>query len=388
MLKVSVAHSFELESADAANDIIEQSKEKLGDEKPHAGFLFVAIEYDYQLILDEIMGLYPDLELIGCTTDGELSSVHEFQEDSVVLMLICSDTLSFKAGVADNVSVDTQKLIKQAVDLEKAQLQTEPKMCISTPTSLTANGNEVIEGVQASLGTDFPIFGGGAGDQWQIKCTYQFYKSGVYKDAVPFMLIGGPLVYSFGIETGWMPIGQKTEITNSEKNVVYKIGDQTALDFYKHFLGDHVGFEKGNAMGEYPLAVFDEESDKFYLRSPSGIDHENGSITFVGNVLQGTSVCITHSTRDRIVDATKLSVKNAINDFPLEKPSLILCFSCSARKQVLGTRVNEEFDAFTMHFDDVPILGFYTYGEICPLKKDSSAKLHNETFVNVLIGVE
>ena len=388
MLKVAVAQSLEIDSKDALEEVFEQCHEKLGNLKPQAGILFVGIDHDLELILNRINEVYPGIELIGCTTDGELSSVHGYADDSVALMLFCSDKLYFKTGVADKISNETTVTIKKAVDSAKLKLEQEPKLCITTPSSLTASGDNIVRGLRWSLGENFPIFGGTAGDQWRFKCTYQFYNDKVFTDAVPFLLIAGPLLYSFGVETGWTPIGKKAKVTKSDNNVVYRIGDQKALHFYKHHLGDDIGIGDEGAISEYPLAVFEEDNESFYLRASLVMDRETGSFTFVGNVPEGSTIQITHSTRDKIVEAAKTSVNSSVTEYPGSKPVAALCFSCAARKQVLGTRVGEEYLAYKSVFSDLPVVGCYTYGEIGPLKKGNPARFNNETFFNVIIGLE
>ena len=388
MLKVAVAQSLVIDSMDALEELFEQCNEKLGDLKPQAGILFAGIDHDFELILNRINEEYPGIELLGCTTDGELSSVHGYADDSVVLMLFCSDKLCFTTGVADGISKGTAVTIKKAVDSAKLKLDEDPKLCITTPSGLTASGDNIVEGLRLSLGENFPIFGGTAGDQWRMNCTYQFYNDKVFTDAAPFLLISGPLLYSFGVQTGWMPIGKKAKVTKSDNNVVYEIGDNKALVFYKHLLGEKTGIGDEGPVSDYPLAVFEEDTESFYLRSSINMDRETGSVTFVGNVPEGSTIQITHSTRDKIVEAAETSINSSVTEYPGSQPSAALCFSCASRKQVLGTRVEEEYHAFKRNFPDLPVAGFYTYGEIGPLKRGKPTRFHNETFFNVIIGLE
>lgn len=385
MLKTVIAHSVELDSQDAVEEVLEQCRETLGKLQPQAGMLFAGIDHDFNLILNKIDEMYPGIELIGCTTDGELSSVHGFAEDSLVLTLFYSEELYFKAGVADRVSEDTLTCVKKAAETAKSGLGQEPKLCIVTPSGLNVSGNVVIEGLQQALGVTFPIFGGSAGDQWRFQGTYQFYNNNVFTDAAPFLLLGGPLLFSFGVESGWMPIGQKEKVTQASNNVVFKIGDLTARDFYKKYLG-----ESDLGPADYPLAVFEDDGESFYLRAAPFLasDTEKGSMTFVAAVLEGATVQITHTTRDKIIEAAIKSVNSAIAEYPGSKPSAALCFSCCARKLVLGTRVDEEYQVLKSNFPDLPVAGFYTYGEIGPIKKDKPSRFHNETFLSLLIGLE
>ena len=188
MLKVATSHSIELDSQDAIKEVLEQCHEQLEDLKPSAGLLFTGIDHDFELILNKINEIYPDIELIGCTSDSELSSVHGYADDSITLMLLCSDELYLKAGVADGISEETAVIMKNAADSIKLKLNQDPKLCITTPSSLTASGDNIIEGLQLSLGENFPIFGGTAGEHLRFEHTYQFYKNKVYTDAILFIL--------------------------------------------------------------------------------------------------------------------------------------------------------------------------------------------------------
>ena len=115
MLKTVIVHSLELDSQDAAQEIVEQSRAELGGLNPQAGMLFAGIDHDFKLILKKINEAYPDMELIGCTTDGEMSSVQGFSDDSIVLTLFHSERLDFKAGVADKVTKDSVADFMKAV---------------------------------------------------------------------------------------------------------------------------------------------------------------------------------------------------------------------------------------------------------------------------------
>ena len=391
MLKTAIAHSLELDSQDAIEEVLAQCHEQLGDMKPQAGILFTGIDHNHSLILNGINKVYPGIELIGCTTGGEISSVHGFADDSIVLTLFCSDELYFKAGVADRISEDPVGSLKKAINNTKSSLDQEPDLCIITPNTMvvtseglkSVNQNEVVVGLKQSLGETFPIFGGvAASPRWQG--THQFYNNKVFTDAAPFLLISGPLLFSLGVESGWMPIGKKTKVTHAENAVIFKIGDQSALEFYKHYLGEF-DFE---GVIEYPLAIFEKDEDNFRLRAPGLFDTEKGSLSFTGAIPEGTTVQLTHTTRDKVIEAVKESVKSAVAEYPGSQPSVALCFTCLARKIVLGTRVEEEYQILKTNFPDLPVAGFYTGGEIGPLGKDKPSRLHNETFLTLLIGVE
>jgi len=392
MFKTAIAHSLELDSQDAIKDILEQCSEQLGDLMPQAGLLFAGIDHDFKLILDKINEIYPGIELIGCTTDGELSSVHGYTDDSIVLTLFSSDELYFNAGVADKISEDPVGSLKKAIQITKSSMDQEPDLCIVTPNTIkvltegftTINIDFVIEGMKQALGETFPIFGGVPGDQYRFQGSYQFYNNNVFTEAAPFLFISGPLLFALGAESGWKPIGKKTKVTQADNETVYKIGDQTALEFYKHYLGNFDSME----VAEYPIAIFEKDEIRYYLRAPGFIDAEKGIMKFVGSVPEGATIQLTHATRDDIIAAVGKSVDSAAAKYPGTKPAMGLCFTCMARKMVLGTKVKEEYQVLKNQFPDLPVAGLYTYGEIGSLGEGKPARFHNETFLTLLLGVE
>jgi hypothetical protein len=384
MLKVAIGHSDDVDSADAIEAVLEQCQDPLNGLSAQAGLLFASIDQDFQLILDKINEAYPGIELIGCSTDGEFSSVLGFAEDSIALTLFHSDECEWKAGVGHDISKDPLGSLEQAVKNVMAHLHQEAKLCIVTPESLTVSGDSIVEGLRRQLGDNFPIIGGTAGDQLRVKQTYQFYKDQVLSNAAPFLLFFGPLLLSFGVESGWKPIGKKGKVTQVKNNILYQIDEKPATEYYQHYLK----IELSEIVPEYPLAVYVEETENFYLRNPTFFNPEDGSISFMGDVPQNATVQITHVERDGIIKATETSVSQAQKNYPGSKPALAICFSCAGRKLVLGTRAHEEFQLLQKNYSILKVAGFYAYGEIAPLLPNTPSRFHNETFISLLIGEE
>jgi len=384
MFKTIIAHSIDIDTHDAIEAVLYDCIKQLGDDQPDAGLLFVGIDHDHKLILNKINEQYPDIELIGCTTAAEISSIGGYTDDSINLILFSSDVLDFKAGVADQVSKNPTGIIKKSLDETQARLNEEAKLMLMTPSSMTISSDVVIESMKQVMGDSFPIFGGAAADPWTFVGTKQFYQNSVLLDSVPFLLISGPLLYSFGVESGWKPIGDKATVTKSDHNIVTEINDKPAIEFYRSYLGDGDLSE----LGEYPVAVHSENDDKFYLRACLLADTQSGHMSFAGDLNEGAIIQHTTMTRDRVVSAAKLSVDNAIKAFPGSKPEAALCFSCAGRREVLGTRTNEEYKLLNDHFPNLPFAGFYTYGEISPNHYGKPTRIHNETFVTLLFGTK
>lgn len=382
MFKAVVGHSNDPDSLSAVEEVIQQCASSLAGNIPKAGIIFAAIDFEHSLILQQIHQAFPGIELIGGTTDGEISSVLDFQQDSITLMLFCSDEVDIYAGVGRKVSNDPITATKQAVEQAKSKSTAAPKLCLTHPESLTTSGVSILNGLKLALGQDVPIFGGLAADQSRYQNTYQFFQTEVLSDSVPILLFSGTILFSHGVASGWHPIGQISKVTKVDKNIVYEIDGKPALDFYHHYLG------LLPPSMEYPLAVFDDQNrDNFYIRAPIAYNQESGSITFFGDIPEQAFIQISEACHEDILAASKASFINALDNYPGADPSAVLFFSCVARRQILGTRAQEEYQNTKLCLlDYLPACGFYSNGEIAPIDRTSQTQFHNETFVTLILG--
>ena len=376
-MKVGVGHSEDVDSADAIQEVLDTCSQQLGGATPQAGILFSALDHDHQALVDGIMDRYPDLELIGATTDGEVSSTLGFAENSVTLMLFNSERVSFAAGVGRDVSENPERAGRQAAEMAMARLQGAPRLCIATPEGLLGDVRSALEGIAAVLGAVVPICGGLAGDQLSLSGTFQFYKSEVLSQALPVLLFSGPLVVSTAIGCGWQPIGAKHLVTDADGGIVKEIDGKPAIKIYEDYIGSF--------SMSHPLIVYPNDSEQSFLSV--GMEAKEGGILFHVAVPVGSHVQLSSASRDEALDGAAAAAAAVVERYPGSKPDAGFIFSCAGRRLLLGTRVAGEYELLKEQLGvDVPVCGFYTYGELCPLPGGTAPQAHDSTFVTVLIG--
>lgn len=392
MFKAYIGHSNDPDSKFAVLEVLQQSLDALAGAVPQAGILFAAFDFDHQLILEQIQTTFPQIELVGSTTNGEMSSVMGFQEDSLTLLLFCTDRLEIRAGLGRRTSQNMAGAVDEAISTATAKLASPPQLCLTFADGLTVSSVSMIEALKQGLGAQVPIIGGIAADNYAFEKTYQFFQGEVYEDAVPILLFGGNLLYSYGVASGWQPIGKQSLVTKAEGNIVYEIDGQPALDFYEYYLGID-RFSGGYAI--HALAIFEADLANFYLRAPVKYDREMGSITFFSDIPVGAIVQNTTAVRQDILKATETSCQSALASYPGHSPAVALLVSCAARRRLLGTQAKEEFEIVNANLPaGLACCGFYAYGEISPLVdvsspragRDKETQFHNQTFVTLLLG--
>jgi hypothetical protein len=379
------AHSEDIDAQGVLDELLEQSREDLGDRVPQAGILYCAIDLEHDQLVQGIDDAWPGIALIGCTTDGEFSSRLGFRDDSAALILFGSDAVEITAGLGRDVSKDIGAACAQAVAMASAKTTKPPALCITLPESLTTSGQQIVESLQQTLGAEVPVLGGTAGDAFKLTGTRQFCGREVCSDSVPVLLFSGPLAYSVAVASGWKPMGEPGLVTRSEVTLVHEIDGRPAIEFYRQRLGD-----QAVPGPENPLAILDEAGAVACLRATAEPNvRDSGAINYLGDVREGAMVQITIADRSAILEGCKQSISRAFADYPHGKtPAAALLFSCAARKVLLGTHTSEEIGIVEgVIGSHIPICGFYGYGEIGPLNtKDPASKFHNETFVSLILG--
>lgn len=383
-MRAVIARSTAVDSVTAAAELLMQATEQLGAEQPVAAFLFASPDYEHQVLLDALADRWPGLPLVGGSTDGELSSVGGFAHDSVALTLLCGEGLSARVGLGRNLSKDPAAAVAQVLaDCGDRQ----PALCwtIFAPSSDAA---AVVRRLQAGIGEATPIIGGLTGDHHEYSRMVEFCGREVLKDSLPVLMLDGELKISFGIGTGWFPIGEPVQATRVDGHILHEIGGRPALELYRDYWGEAPAEQ---SLGEYPIAVYPNgPNGDFYLRAVLACDAATGAVRLAGAVPEGAWLRLTEVVPEGVLAGSEHSASAAVKAFPGATPEIAFVFSCAARKWVLGTKAEGESAILAGAFASAGVkpsfVGGYCFGEIAPQRIGAPSEFHNETCVTVLLG--
>jgi hypothetical protein len=383
MFQMAVGHSDDIDPEVVVEELVEQCTRSLDRAQPNAGLLFSTYDTQLEPLISGLRAAYPDVDLVGTTSQAEISSTGGFREDSVTLALFASDTVETSAGIGEGVAASPEAAARQALEQAAAGVREAPQLAIALPCITGDDPSRLLRELELALG-DVPVLGGGSAPRTppgEPLRARQFHNDRILEDAAPILLFSGPLESSFGIDTGWRPVGRRGRITDAGPSTIRRIDDEPALAFYQRYLGEAMAPTPAN-----PLAIFEDDPADFYLRVPIAAD-EHGSVRVAGGVPNGANVQLTVGMTDEIFAGTRSAVRKAVEGFGNGGMlGAALIFSCAIRKLVLGTRTGRELDIVRHTLGaSVPICGFYCYGEIAPIASGSS-RFHNETIVAVLLG--
>jgi hypothetical protein len=378
----------------------EAAREALRDHKgyPDALIVFAAPAYEHEQLLAGILSETGNLPMVGGTTAGEICT-NGYVSDSVVVMALSAESLEFSTGIGLDMSRDEVACGAALAEEVMSGRSLENALSLLVfPDGMGGDGVRVIEGLQEKLGRDFEIVGGYLGDEANFEKTRQFYNGKVYSDTIPGLMISAREGYrtGVGVRSGFESIGIRFFCTEAEGNVIKKLDGESALGLYSEFLGEERAKQLPGVALEYPFGLIDKVAsidgkEYFQLRCGLAVDHEKGHISLAASIPEGSAITLTTASRTEIIAGARLAAEQAKESLQGARPKAIMMFSCVGRKLVLGRRTQEEVDAVKdVLGHDVPLIGFYTYGEIGPISKMekdlAQTKFHNETVVLWVLG--
>jgi hypothetical protein len=325
-------------------------------------------------------------QIIGCSTSGEISG-SGLSINSAVLGGIATDRIDFEIVTVEGLDKNCESAGRRLAE----SFSGTPRMIQIFSDGLTGNGCAILRGISGVLGNGVPVTGGAAGDNGDFQKTLQFGQGRIYSDAICGIAFYGDFGLGHGVRSGWTPIGLSKQVTRAVGNVVYELNGEPALNVLERYLGHHA--EKLPAIGvEYPLGFVNrsnspDQEELYVLRASMSVDRKERSISFAGEIPEGVMVNLTCSDKTSILDATGTAAREAKSLLGRNKPRVIFCYSCMARRIVLGSRTTEEIAMIRTEFGpEVPMVGFYSYGEFCPVGPATVNCLHNETITLTVLG--
>lgn len=315
-------------------------------------------------------------KIIGGSTAGEISnkkfSEHSFSHTAIHLEKTRIKKCSFNIKEVGN-SFATGQSIARALRADTL------KHVFILSDGISVNGTHLLDGINSILGPNVNVSGGLAGDGASFQETLVADRNNCFvPDIVSAVGFYGDIqthTASFG---GWDSFGIDRYVTKSKDNVVCEIDHQPALDLYKSYLGDLSKDLPGSALF-FPIEMRESETSEVLVRTILGINEEEKSMTFAGNIPVGSSIRLMKANVNRLIDGAEKAANIICSNLNAE-PEFILMVSCVGRKLVLKQLTQDEIEAVTDQFNPATTFaGFYSYGELLKSEGEHNCKLHNQT---------
>jgi hypothetical protein len=327
--------------------------------------------------LELIRRLFPNAQLVGCSTAGEIAGA-KLSDGELVFTAIEFERSQVRVVTTDLVCADDSR--QAGKRLASQLLDSSLVHVFVLSDGLHVNGSELVRGIVEQLPAHVAVTGGLAGDAADFKQTLVHCNGTVApQQVVGIGFYGSHLRVGYGSGGGWEPFGPARVVTRSKANVLYELDGESALSLYRKYLGEHAAGLPASALN-FPLSVRPTAGSTAVVRTILRIDEQTQSMTFAGDIPEGMYARLMHADINRLIDGASNAAKVACGCDKRSDAELAILISCVGRKLVLKQRVEEEIEAVRdVLGTSVTMTGFYSYGEICPFGPREQSALHNQT---------
>ena len=326
--------------------------------------------------LEQLAAAWSGRHLVGCSTAGQ-SLRDELLDNTLVVVVVRFATTLVRVASVDLARSGSARRAGR----ELAEALAEPGLAsiFVLADGLALNGTALAEGI-ADVLPDLTVSGGLAGDGERFERTWTLVDgAAVAQHVVAVGLVGRDIEVGVGTAGGWEPFGPERLVTRSFGNVLYELDGKRAADLYLEYLGERSSSLPA-AGWTLPLAVKDLDG-RTVVRAVRDVHQGEGSITFAGDIVQGATAQLMRGSHDGLTHAAHLAAKQASTGYE----QLAIAISSVGRRALLGERTEDELDAMCGGLDaDLPIVGFYGYGELAPV--DGINDVYDQTMTITTLG--
>lgn len=335
---------------------------------------------------NEIRERFPNADLIGCSTGGEIVD-DEVLDGSIVVAAVKFEKTQVQAVQFSVEENSSSEAIGEQIG--KMLQQEGLRNIFILSDGLHIVGSDLVTGITRHTADDVVITGGLAGDGADFQKTIVgLNQPPKEKNVAAIGFYGDAVIAGYGSAGGWDSFGPERIITKSDNNILYELDDQPALDLYKSYLGEEADKLPGSGL-LFPLSIRpDRESEHDIVRTIVGIDEAAKSLIFAGDIPQGYTAKLMKGNFDNLVDGAVEAAEMAKAGLAGFKGTpLAIMVSCIGRNLLMGQRISDEIESVKDRYGEgIETVGFYSYGEICPHGKTRQCGLHNQTMTITLLA--
>ncbi|MDR3555426.1 MAG: FIST N-terminal domain-containing protein [Syntrophobacteraceae bacterium] len=385
----------------AGLDAARQAAAGIREHSISLALVFASVRYDLEEMLRGIQCVIPGAPILGTTTAGEICN--GARSGTVVVVLLASPYMRVAAGIGEKVSSSWEEAVLQAVrgpDLAPyfgADTTGVHKMMTLEGRQafglLFSPGNtrysdsrsfEILEKLKQLSENRLPIFGGSSADDWRMESNFVLHGGRACKDSLLVAVIETSLQFGMAFHHGFAPGSEQVVITRAQGHEVKELNGRPAAEVFAQLLGEstkalegkHLTFTTGRPVGipdpfgQYSICV-------------ASFLTPDGGIRFSQPIARGTALTLMQSEPHNLIAAGQEAFRKALVRGNVERPAASIVFSCAVQQKLLGERIGEEIESIMGIAPDVPLAGFYSFGE--QGLSDDGVNRHNNAVITILI---
>lgn len=322
---------------------------------------FCSSHYDLDLLAAEMGRLFSGIQVVGCTTAGEMGSTG-CRDHSISGASFPSDSFAAASGLIDHLQqfepATGQAFVQevlQKLESHAPQANAANSFALLLVDGLSLREEPVTQALQNALGKR-PLVGGSAGDGMNFGKTQVYFEGRFHADSAVLVLVTTPLPFQTFKTQHFVPTDQRVVVTAADaaQRIVREIDGWPAAEAYARLIGVDVQDLNPMHFAASPVVVLIDGTN--YVRSIQKANPD-GSLTFFCAIEEGVVL--------RVARGAGL-VENLEHVFAgiqaaIGTPQFVLGFDCILRKlEIAQSGLVDRVEAV---FLSNKVTGFNSYGE-------------------------
>ncbi len=355
--------------------------------KPKLVLLFASATHDLERIASRLADAFGEDVVIGCSTEGELAPDRS-SLGGLTLWALGGEGFTVSLGMGQGGPEGLRQAANEAAHCLDRLERRAHTVLVLLADGLCGDQVEVVRGAYDVAGVEVPLVGGCAGDDLAMQRTHQVFGRRLLRQSVVAAAISSDAPLGIGVSHCWEPRSAPMLVTASTGTEVISLDDRPALDVLLE------AFEapedvRTNAeiftswVTTRPLGI--RRRDRIEIRYVAGADFTRRSLKTIAEVPQGGLAHLMQGDGHSVLEATQQACEMAAQALEGQPMQGLLLFDCVARRSVLAEdRIVEEVQRINSVRGDLPVGGFYTYGEIARTR--GAGGFHNQTLVALALA--
>ncbi|TXT41379.1 MAG: FIST domain containing protein [Comamonadaceae bacterium] len=339
---------------------------------------FCSSAYDLDALADEINQRFAGIQVMGCTTAGEIGPAG-YCTHSLVGVSFSASVCTAVSGCLDNLQKfeisrgqDFAQGLLQQLESRAGQVSSSHTFAFLLVDGLSIREEPVVQTLQSSLG-EIALCGGSAGDDFRFERTWVFHGGAFHTDSAVLVLVNTPLPFKIFKTQHFVSDSERLVVTEADvaHRIVMEINGLPAAEEYARILGIDVKELTPLHYAATPVVVVIDGTD--YVRAIQKVDPA-GPLTFFCAIDEGLVLRVAHGVN--LIDNLTQTFDHLREDIgPLE-----VTFGCDCILRNIEISNNQQKEAVGDILKRNHTVGFSTYGE-------QFGGVHvNQTFTGIAIG--
>lgn len=304
-------------------------------------------------IIKEINRSLPQAQIVGVTTDGEISNgVISTNEIIISFMLFDKTrvhTSMYHLEECHSVDALGQRIVHEMIT-------SNTKLLLLLANAHHFDYDLLTQGLgQYPKDAEAKIYGALACANGDFGEAYVWLNDQISLNGLVAIALDSEDLQVYPLTNHcWKEIGTSFKMTDAEGTIIRTINRLSPLTILKKYLGEQFVKELPHSGAQFPImTVRHGKKTPLFITQVLG----NGEIMVDRRVYEGESFTFSYADAQGIIDTAKLQIE----ELGKKTVESILIFNCMARRRYIGHFVEKEIKALE---DVASTVGFFSYGEI------------------------